>query len=76
MIGVADPFLGERISAYLVADGPRRSLSDLKQAVHARGVADYKLPDAVRYVPELPLTPLGKVDKKALAASAASEQEG
>ncbi|MFJ1800237.1 (2,3-dihydroxybenzoyl)adenylate synthase [Streptomyces sp. NPDC088180] len=76
VIGVADPFLGERISAYLVADGPRRSLSDLKQAVHARGVADYKLPDAVRYVPELPLTPLGKVDKKALAASAASEQEG
>ncbi|MEU0102455.1 AMP-binding protein [Streptomyces sp. NPDC006267] len=76
VIGVPDPFLGERICACLVADGPRRPLADLKRAVHARGVADYKLPDAVHYVPELPLTPLGKVDKKALAAFAASEQEG
>ncbi|MEU6483279.1 AMP-binding protein [Streptomyces sp. NPDC046887] len=79
VIGVPDPFLGERICAYLVPDGPdgaRRALPELKQAVHARGVADYKLPDAVRYVSELPLTPLGKVDKKALAAAAASEQEG
>ncbi|MFF4227949.1 (2,3-dihydroxybenzoyl)adenylate synthase [Streptomyces sp. NPDC001820] len=76
VIGVPDEFLGERICAYLVTHGPRLSLADLKQAVHARGVADYKLPDMVRYVPELPLTPLGKVDKKALAAVAASEQEG
>lgn len=76
VIGVPDEFLGERICAYLVADGPEVSLADLKQSVHAQGVADYKLPDIVRYVPELPLTPLGKVDKKALAAHAASEQEG
>ncbi|MGI5375534.1 (2,3-dihydroxybenzoyl)adenylate synthase [Streptomyces sp. CA-251387] len=76
VIGVPDEFLGERICAYLVADGPEISLADLKQSVHAQGVADYKLPDLVRYVPELPLTPLGKVDKKALAAHAASEQEG
>ncbi|MFF1547676.1 (2,3-dihydroxybenzoyl)adenylate synthase [Streptomyces sp. NPDC058291] len=76
VIGVPDAFLGERICAYLVAEGPEVSLADLKQSVHAQGVADYKLPDLVRYVPELPLTPLGKVDKKALAAHAASEQEG
>ncbi|MFE6174496.1 (2,3-dihydroxybenzoyl)adenylate synthase [Streptomyces sp. NPDC056464] len=76
VIGVPDEFLGERICAFLVAEGPEVSLAELKQAVHAQGVADYKLPDLVRYVPELPLTPLGKVDKKALAAHAASEQEG
>ncbi|MFE5812822.1 (2,3-dihydroxybenzoyl)adenylate synthase [Streptomyces sp. NPDC056479] len=76
VIGVPDEFLGERICAFLVAEGPKVSLAELKQAVHAQGVADYKLPDLVRYVPELPLTPLGKVDKKALAAHAASEQEG
>lgn len=76
VIGVPDEFLGERICAYLVSDGPEVSLADLKQSVHAQGVADYKLPDIVRYVPELPLTPLGKVDKKALAAHAASDQEG
>jgi 2,3-dihydroxybenzoate-AMP ligase len=76
VIGVPDAFLGERICAYLVAAGPEVPLAELKQSVHAQGVADYKLPDLVRYVPELPLTPLGKVDKKALAAHAASEQEG
>ncbi|MFJ9739198.1 (2,3-dihydroxybenzoyl)adenylate synthase [Streptomyces sp. NPDC101166] len=76
VVGVPDEFLGERICAYLVADGAEPSLADLKRSVHARGVADYKLPDAVRYLRELPLTPLGKVDKKALAAQAASEQEG
>ncbi|MFF0968085.1 (2,3-dihydroxybenzoyl)adenylate synthase [Streptomyces sp. NPDC003703] len=76
VIGVPDEFLGERICAFLVAGGPEPALADLKQAVHARGVADYKLPDLVHYLPELPLTPLGKVDKKALARHAASEQEG
>ncbi|MFF3850870.1 (2,3-dihydroxybenzoyl)adenylate synthase [Streptomyces sp. NPDC002328] len=76
VIGVPDEFLGERICAYLVADGAEVSLAELKRSVHALGVADYKLPDVVRYLPELPLTPLGKVDKKALAAHAASEQEG
>ncbi|MGW0822369.1 (2,3-dihydroxybenzoyl)adenylate synthase [Streptomyces sp. NPDC002845] len=76
VIGIPDEFLGERICAYLVADGAEVPLAELKRSVHARGVADYKLPDVVRYLPELPLTPLGKVDKKALAAHAASEQEG
>jgi 2,3-dihydroxybenzoate-AMP ligase len=76
VIGVPDEFLGERICAYLVAAGPTVPLAELKQAMHARGVAAYKLPDQVRYVSEFPLTPLGKVDKKALAKLAASEQEG
>lgn len=76
VVGVPDAFLGERICAFLVTDGPEIPLADLKSSVHAQGVADYKLPDVVRYVSELPLTPLGKVDKKALAAHAASEQEG
>lgn len=76
VIGVPDEFLGERICAYLVPDGEQLALAELKKAIHSRGVADYKLPDVVRYVLELPLTPLGKVDKKALAVMAASEQEG
>ncbi|MFE1441949.1 (2,3-dihydroxybenzoyl)adenylate synthase [Streptomyces sp. NPDC058739] len=76
VIGVPDEFLGERICAFLVAEGDEIALADIKRAVHAQGVAEYKLPDVVRYVPELPLTPLGKVDKKALAASAAAGEKG
>ncbi|TDV56030.1 (2,3-dihydroxybenzoyl)adenylate synthase [Actinophytocola oryzae] len=66
VIGVPDDFLGERTCAYLVVTGEHPSLHDLKGALRDRGLADYKLPDRVEFVDELPVTPLGKVDKKAL----------
>ena len=67
VVGAPDELLGERICAYLVADGEPPSLTDLKRTLHSRGLAEYKLPDQVRFIDALPLTPLGKVDKKALA---------
>lgn len=73
VIGVPDEFLGERICAYLIGDEVPRN--ELKAAMHARGVADYKLPDIVRFVAEFPLTPLGKVDKKALVAMSANQED-
>jgi 2,3-dihydroxybenzoate-AMP ligase len=66
VVGVPDDFLGERTCAYLVAAGERPSPHDLKRALNERGLAGYKLPDRVEFVDELPVTPLGKVDKKAL----------
>ncbi|MFB8005694.1 (2,3-dihydroxybenzoyl)adenylate synthase [Nocardia sp. NPDC056000] len=66
-VGLPDELLGERICAFIVPSGPTPALAELRSAMHARGAADYKLPDEVRVVGELPLTPLGKVDKKALA---------
>ncbi|MFJ6102364.1 AMP-binding protein [Streptomyces sp. NPDC092359] len=80
VVPVPDEFLGERIYAFLVARADREetgagaerpSLPELKAALHARGLADYKLPDRAEFVPDLPLTPLGKIDKKVLAAAAA-----
>ncbi|MGE7390526.1 (2,3-dihydroxybenzoyl)adenylate synthase [Streptomyces sp. NPDC004126] len=80
VVPVPDEFLGERIYAFLVArtdqDGAGTaagtpSLADLKAALHSRGLADYKLPDRAEFVSDLPLTPLGKIDKKVLAAAAA-----
>lgn len=69
-VAVPDPFLGERTCVFVVADeGAEPSLAELKRALHGQGLADYKLPDQLRHVEELPLTPLGKVDKKALAAT-------
>ena len=46
-----------------MAGGPalRRHLLEL-------GVAEYKLPDRVRFIETLPLTPVGKIDKKRLRA--------
>ncbi|MEV3993059.1 AMP-binding protein [Streptomyces sp. NPDC049837] len=72
VVPVPDEFLGERIYAFLVArDDAPPVLAELKAALHARGLADYKLPDRAEYVPALPLTPLGKVDKKVLTTAAA-----
>ncbi|WP_433192812.1 (2,3-dihydroxybenzoyl)adenylate synthase [Nocardia sp. CA-107356] len=68
VIGMPDEFLGERIHAFVVPSGTPPELAELKQAMDARGVASYKLPDELTIVAELPLTPLGKVDKKALRA--------
>ncbi len=71
VVAVPDDFLGERTYAFLVCPGDRPTLPDLKRALHARGLAEFKLPDRVEHVRALPLTPLGKVDKKVLAAAAA-----
>ncbi|AWL41139.1 MULTISPECIES: (2,3-dihydroxybenzoyl)adenylate synthase [unclassified Streptomyces] len=72
VVPVPDPFLGERIGAYVVPDGPPPALRELKEALHADGLADYKLPDWLAIVEALPLTGLGKVDKKTLTADAAA----
>ncbi|MFE3194121.1 (2,3-dihydroxybenzoyl)adenylate synthase [Nocardia sp. NPDC059240] len=67
VVGLPDELFGERICAFIVPSGPAPTHAELRKSMHARGAADYKLPDEVRVVTELPLTPLGKVDKKALA---------
>ncbi|MET8871903.1 AMP-binding protein [Nocardia sp. NPDC004604] len=71
VVGVPDPFLGERTCAFVVPTAAAPNPAELKQAMHARGVAAYKIPDDIEIVVELPLTPLGKVDKKALVRTRA-----
>ncbi|MFB7620036.1 (2,3-dihydroxybenzoyl)adenylate synthase [Kitasatospora sp. NPDC056181] len=72
VVPVPDPYLGERVGAYIVPTGTPPALRDLKQALHTDGLADFKHPDWLAIVTELPLTGLGKVDKKALTADAAA----
>lgn len=59
--GVADDVLGERIRATVV---PRRPGSltpaDVRGALRGRGLADYKLPDQVRFADSLERTGVGK----------------
>ena len=70
VIGVPDDVLGERGLALVVpadpADPPGEE--ELKAFVASR-IADYKAPDRVEVRPELPLTPMFKVDKAALRAT-------
>jgi 2,3-dihydroxybenzoate-AMP ligase len=51
----------------VVTDDTSISLAQLRSTLHERGIADYKVPDRLEIVAELPLIGLGKVDKQRLA---------
>jgi acyl-CoA synthetase (AMP-forming)/AMP-acid ligase II len=67
VVGEPDPVLGQRGVAFVVARGDVPTLDALRACV-ARVLADYKAPDALVVLDELPLTSMGKVDKSALTA--------
>jgi non-ribosomal peptide synthetase component E (peptide arylation enzyme) len=62
-----DRVLGERVCAFLVTRrGASVAHDDLNRFLLARGLATFKLPERVETIGELPLTNVGKVNKKAL----------
>lgn len=70
LVGLPDEQWGERPVAFVVRrpgqDAP--SVRGLAAFLRERGLAAYKLPDEVVVIDTMPLTPVGKIDKKALAA--------
>jgi acyl-CoA synthetase (AMP-forming)/AMP-acid ligase II len=70
VVGVADDVLGEvGVAVVVAASGALPDLATLR-AHCSRDLADYKAPDALVVVDELPLTPMMKVDPVRLAALA------
>jgi acyl-CoA synthetase (AMP-forming)/AMP-acid ligase II len=69
VVGRPDPVLGEIGVAFVVPAGTPPSRDDVRACVK-RSIADYKAPDIVEIVTELPLTAVGKVDKRALGERA------
>jgi acyl-CoA synthetase (AMP-forming)/AMP-acid ligase II len=67
VLGVADPVLGEVGWAFVVPRDPARppTLAELRAFVGDE-LASFKRPDGLTILPELPLTPMFKVDKSAL----------
>lgn len=69
-VAVPDASLGEKTCVFVVTaageDPP--DLPALRTYLVDRGRADYKLPDHLRVVDDLPKTPMGKVDAKRLRA--------
>ncbi|GAA4909329.1 (2,3-dihydroxybenzoyl)adenylate synthase [Streptomyces coeruleoprunus] len=72
VVPVPDEYLGERTCAWIVLREGRTELGDpgLDAFLDERGLAPYKKPDLVRFVDALPVTAVGKVDKRALATRA------
>lgn len=67
LVGLPHPLLGEATCACVVANGAAPTLADLTGFLRDRGLATYKLPDQLRVVDHLPVTAVGKIDKKRLS---------
>jgi 2,3-dihydroxybenzoate-AMP ligase len=67
LVGVPDEQWGEAPAAVLVCTGPTPTAAEVVAFLRGRGLAAYKLPDRVEYVDAMPLTAVGKIDKKVLA---------
>jgi len=72
VVGVAAPVIGEIGVAFVVPAERNRppTLAELRTWVRER-LADYKSPDRLELVDQLPLTAMSKIDKAALRRSAA-----
>ena len=70
ILGEPDETLGERSVAFVVLEDGAAQLTrrDLQSFTESVGLSAYKAPDVVRALDEMPLTPLGKMDKNALRA--------
>ncbi|EOC1091668.1 (2,3-dihydroxybenzoyl)adenylate synthase [Cronobacter sakazakii] len=73
LVSMEDSLLGEKSCAYIVTTRPIKAV-EIRRFLRELGVADFKLPDRVERVDALPLTPVGKVDKKQLRLWLAARQ--
>jgi long-chain acyl-CoA synthetase len=71
VIGVPDEKTGERVQAYVLAAHPTPTAEQIIS--HCRqNLAAYKIPQSVIFVDELPKSPIGKILRRELRASALS----
>ncbi|BCL72243.1 vibriobactin-specific 2,3-dihydroxybenzoate-AMP ligase [Vibrio nigripulchritudo] len=67
LVAVPDDYLGERSCAVIVkAEGFEVNPIKLKYFLRDCGLADYKIPDLIKFVDSLPKTSVGKINKKKL----------
>ncbi|MGY0713782.1 (2,3-dihydroxybenzoyl)adenylate synthase [Azospirillum argentinense] len=65
VVAMPDALMGERACAFVIAS-PGTKASELRRFLRGQGLADFKLPDRFVFVPDLPKTAVGKVDKQTL----------
>ena len=74
-VAMPDPRLGERVCLYLtVSDGRVITLDDVVAVMDSAGVARFKRPERLEILDTMPLTKVGKIDKKALRELIKGEQ--
>uniref|UniRef100_UPI003F49392A AMP-binding enzyme n=1 Tax=Streptomyces sp. CA-141956 TaxID=3240051 RepID=UPI003F49392A len=75
VVAMPDPFLGERVCAYIVSGDPRPTTAELTCFVRGRGLADSKVPDRIEFLDALPRTAVGKISKQQLGDRIAAALE-
>jgi len=76
VVGVPDELLGERICAFIKSEGREIDPVQLKTALRAHGLSDYKVPDQIETIAEWPLTAARKIDKRHLIDIATQRTSG
>jgi mycobactin salicyl-AMP ligase len=66
-VPLPDPELGEKICAAVVFAGAPMTLAEVNAYLDERGVAAHARPDMLVAMASLPTTPVGKIDKRAIA---------
>ncbi len=66
LVAMDDALLGEKSCAFVVSRNPQLKAPALRRHLAALGIAEYKLPDRIQFIEHMPLTPVGKIDKKHL----------
>jgi len=77
-VAMPDPVLGEKGCAYVVTKGNQPlTLEELTGFLkNQRHIAVFKLPERLELLPELPMTRIGKIDKKELRQVIAEKLKG
>ena len=66
-VAMPDESLGERLCLYVIPrDGQEISLEQIRGHLQGVGIAAFKLPERLELVGTVPMTKVGKIDKRAL----------
>ncbi len=67
LVAMPDPVFGEKACAFVVPKpGETLTFAELTAFLRAQRIASFKLPERLEVVPELPLSPVGKILKRQL----------
>jgi non-ribosomal peptide synthetase component E (peptide arylation enzyme) len=77
VVGMPDKVLGERICAYVTMQpGAKPVFAEIIAFMKERGASVQQLPERIEFIEDLPMTKVGKVDKKVLREDIAKRLEG
>ncbi len=76
LVAMPDPVFGEKACAFVITkDGQGLEFSELIAFLRQQNIASFKLPERLEVVSEFPLSPVGKILKRALREAIAEKMD-